>query len=164
MGPAFEGVRRREDGPMVVPKLPSVTNEPKTWNEQYFQTGHPKTSCFCLRLALGYTYTYIIQITDFTDDIAMKKVSATEASKAFGQLVDDVQSESVTIERNGRPVAVVYSYDEAQRIEAMREAHLDALIQEGINAADEGRIRPLTQNVKDEILTNARQRYEELSQ
>jgi prevent-host-death family protein len=94
----------------------------------------------------------------------MKKVSATEASKAFGQLVDDVQSESVTIERNGRPVAVVYSYDEAQRIEAMREAHLDALIQEGINAADEGRIRPLTQNVKDEILTNARQRYEELSQ
>ncbi|MCB1695561.1 MAG: type II toxin-antitoxin system Phd/YefM family antitoxin [Halioglobus sp.] len=94
----------------------------------------------------------------------MKKVSATEASKAFGQLVDDVQSESVTIERNGRPVAVVYSYDEAQRIEAMREAHLDVLIQEGINAADEGRIRPLTQNVKDEILTNARQRYEELSQ
>ena len=94
----------------------------------------------------------------------MKKVSATEASKAFGQLVDDVQSESVTIERNGRPVAVVYSYDEAQRLEAMRAAHLDALIQEGINAADEGRIRPLTQNVKDEILTNARQRYEELSQ
>ena len=74
------------------------------------------------------------------------------------------QSESVTIERNRRPVAVVYSYDEAQRIEAMREAHLDVLIQEGINAADEGRIRPLTQNVKDEILTNARQRYEELSQ
>ena len=94
----------------------------------------------------------------------MKKVTATEASKAFGQLVDDVQSESVTIERNGRPVAVVYSYEEAQRIEAMREAHLDALIQEGINAADEGRIRPLTQKVKDDILTSARQRYEELSQ
>ena len=37
----------------------------------------------------------------------MRKVSATEASKAFGQLVDDVQSESVTIERNGRPIAAV---------------------------------------------------------
>ena len=94
----------------------------------------------------------------------MKKVTATEASKAFGQLVDDVQSESVTIERNGRPVAVVYSYEEAQRIEAMREAHLDALIQEGIDAADDGRIRPLTQKVKDEILASARQRYEERSQ
>ena len=94
----------------------------------------------------------------------MKKVTATEASKAFGQLVDDVQSESVTIERNGRPVAVVYSYEEAQRIEAMREAHLDALIQEGINSADEGRIRPLTQNVKEEMLASARQRYEERSQ
>jgi prevent-host-death family protein len=94
----------------------------------------------------------------------MKKVTATEASKAFGQLVDDVQSESVTIERNGRPVAVVYSYEESQRIEAMREAHLDALIQEGINAADEGRIRPLTQKVRDEILASARQRYEERSQ
>ena len=94
----------------------------------------------------------------------MKKVTATEASKAFGQLVDDVQSESVTIERNGRPVAVVYSYEEAQRIEAMKEAHLDALIQEGINAADEGRIRPLTQNVKEEMLASARKRYEERSQ
>lgn len=94
----------------------------------------------------------------------MRKVTATEASKAFGQLVDDVQSESVTIERNGRPIAVVYSYEESLRIEAMREAHLDALIQEGIDAADEGRIRPLTQKVKDEILTSARQRYEERSQ
>ncbi len=94
----------------------------------------------------------------------MRKVTATEASKAFGQLVDDVQSGSVTIERNGRPVAVVYSYEESQRIEAMREANLDALIQEGINAADEGRIRPLTQKVRDEILASARQRYEERSQ
>jgi len=94
----------------------------------------------------------------------MRKVTATEASKAFGQLVDDVQSESVTIERNGRPVAVVYSYEESQRIEAMREAHLDTLIQEGITAADEGRIRPLTQKVKDDILASARQRYEEQSQ
>ena len=94
----------------------------------------------------------------------MKKITATEASKAFGQLVDDVQSESVTIERNGRPVAVIYSYEEAQRIEAIREAHLDALIREGINAADEGRIRPLTQKLKDEILASARQRYEERGQ
>ena len=94
----------------------------------------------------------------------MKKVSATEASKAFGQLVDDVQSGSVIIERNGRPVAVVYSYEESQRIEAMREAHLDVLIQEGINAAEEGRIRPLTQKVRDDILASARKRYEERSQ
>lgn len=94
----------------------------------------------------------------------MKKVSATEASKAFGQLVDDVQSGSVTIERNGRPVAVVYSYEESQRIEAMREAHLDAIIQDGINAAEEGGIRPLTQKVRDDILASARKRYEERSQ
>lgn len=94
----------------------------------------------------------------------MKKVTATEASKAFGQLVDDVQSESVAIERNGRPVAVMYSYEEAQRIEAMREAHLDALIQQGIEAADEGRIRPLTDEVKDDILARARRRHEEQSQ
>ena len=46
----------------------------------------------------------------------------------------------------------------------MREAHLDTLIQEGITAADEGRIRPLTQKVKDDILASARQRYEEQSQ
>ena len=70
----------------------------------------------------------------------------------------------MTIERNGRPVAVVYSYEESQRIEAMREAHLDVLIQEGISAAEEGRIRPLTQKARDDILASARKRYEEQSQ
>ena len=94
----------------------------------------------------------------------MKKITATEAAKGFGQLVDDVQTGPVTVEKNGRPVAVVYSYKEAQRVEAMKEAQFDAFIQEGIKAADEGRVRPVTRELMDELKSKGSQRYKESQQ
>lgn len=48
----------------------------------------------------------------------MKTVAAKEAKNRFGQLIDDAQRGPVTIEKNGRPFAVVQSYadfEEAQR-------------------------------------------------
>ena len=61
MGPALEGIKRRGNGPMVAPKLSSVTNEPKTWDEQYFRTGHPKTSCFYLQTCIKlHIYVYCL--------------------------------------------------------------------------------------------------------
>lgn len=41
----------------------------------------------------------------------MTKLSASEAKIHFGALIDKVQREPVTIERQGRPVAVVVSFD-----------------------------------------------------
>lgn len=41
----------------------------------------------------------------------MIKLPASEAKLHFGALIDKVQREPITIERRGRPVAVVLSYD-----------------------------------------------------
>lgn len=40
----------------------------------------------------------------------MTKLSASEAKTHFGALIDQAQKEPVTIEKQGRPVAVVLSY------------------------------------------------------
>lgn len=45
-------------------------------------------------------------------------ITATEAKRAFGQLLDTAQREPVTIEKNGRPFAVVlskYEFDTLQQ-------------------------------------------------
>ena len=44
----------------------------------------------------------------------MTTISATEAKLHFGALVDTAQKEPVTIEKQGRPVAVVISFEEYQ--------------------------------------------------
>lgn len=41
----------------------------------------------------------------------MAKLSASEAKLHFGALLDKAQREPVTIERQGRPVAVLVSFD-----------------------------------------------------
>jgi prevent-host-death family protein len=45
----------------------------------------------------------------------MITISASEAKSHFGNLLDKVQKEPVTIEKQGRPIAVVISYPEYQR-------------------------------------------------
>ena len=54
----------------------------------------------------------------------MKHVSAREAKNRFGQLIDDAQREPVTIEKYGRPFAVVQSYAD---FAATQQAKLEAL-------------------------------------
>jgi len=44
----------------------------------------------------------------------MTTISASEAKTHFGALMDKAQKEPVTIEKQGRPVAVVISFDEYQ--------------------------------------------------
>jgi len=44
----------------------------------------------------------------------MTTISASEAKTHFGVLMDKAQKEPVTIEKQGRPVAVVISYDHYQ--------------------------------------------------
>jgi prevent-host-death family protein len=54
----------------------------------------------------------------------MKRVSAREAKNRFGQLIDDAQRGPVTIEKNGRPFAVVQSFAD---FEATQQVKLEAL-------------------------------------
>ena len=47
-----------------------------------------------------------------------KTMNATEAANRFGQLLDLARSGAVTIEKQGRAVAVMVSVEEYQRMEA----------------------------------------------
>ena len=46
----------------------------------------------------------------------MRKISANEAKARFGQLLDTARREPVTIEKHGRPVAVVISVEDYQEL------------------------------------------------
>src|SRR5690606_31779803 len=46
----------------------------------------------------------------------MKAMSARESNNAFGLPIDTARKEPVTIEKHGRPVIVVMSFEEYQRL------------------------------------------------
>ena len=46
----------------------------------------------------------------------MKSMSAKEAKNGFGLLLDTARAEPVTIEKHGRPVVVVISTEEYERL------------------------------------------------
>ncbi|MEE8544196.1 MAG: type II toxin-antitoxin system Phd/YefM family antitoxin, partial [Alphaproteobacteria bacterium] len=69
----------------------------------------------------------------------MKTFAASEAKNEFGRLLDTAQREPVTIEKKGRPVAVVLSLEEYERLEALDDAWWAARADE---AAEEGFIGP----------------------
>lgn len=69
----------------------------------------------------------------------MKTFAASEAKNEFGRLLDTAQREPVTIEKKGRPVAVLLSLEEYQRLEALDDAWWVARAEE---AGEEGFIGP----------------------
>ncbi len=52
----------------------------------------------------------------------MKSMTATKAKYGFGRLLDAAQREPVTIEKNGRAVAVMLCMEEFERLEAVEDA------------------------------------------
>jgi antitoxin Phd len=70
-------------------------------------------------------------------DEVMKNVAAAEAKNHFGHLLDMAQRTPVTIEKKGRPVAVVMSIDEYQRLEQLEDR---AWANEALIAKSEGLI------------------------
>ena len=54
----------------------------------------------------------------------MRALSAKEAKNRFGELLLEAQKSPVMIEKNGKPVAVVYSYEEHHHIEEAKLAWL----------------------------------------
>ena len=53
----------------------------------------------------------------------MKTVSATDAKTRFGQYLEKVQSEPVQIQKKDRPVAVLISFEEYERLVALENAY-----------------------------------------
>jgi prevent-host-death family protein len=65
----------------------------------------------------------------------MKAVTAKDAKNRFGELMDTVQREPVSIEKHGRPVAVVLS---EVAYEKMKLEHLQAMLAVGEAQLDRG--------------------------
>ena len=62
----------------------------------------------------------------------IRHVAALEAKNRFGELLDNAQREPVTIEKHGRPVAVVMSAERFREYESLRLAQLRAEIASGL--------------------------------
>jgi len=57
----------------------------------------------------------------------MKSMSAKEAKNGFGFLLDTARAEPVTIEKHGRPVVVVISVEEYERLTARLDRKVPAV-------------------------------------
>ena len=65
----------------------------------------------------------MIRMVQDCENIAMKIVSATDAKTRLGQYLEKVHSEPVQIQKKDRPVAVLISYDEYERLLALENAY-----------------------------------------
>ncbi|TAN65681.1 MAG: type II toxin-antitoxin system Phd/YefM family antitoxin [Methylobacter sp.] len=70
----------------------------------------------------------------------MKTVASTEAKSNFGALLDSAQRGPVTIEKKGRPVAVIISYEDYQQHEILKLESLRNDLMAGIRQADKGKL------------------------
>lgn len=52
----------------------------------------------------------------------MKTISAKDAKYGFGKLIDTARAEPVTVEKHGRPVVVVISVEEYERLLAIENS------------------------------------------
>jgi len=83
----------------------------------------------------------------------MKAIAAKEAKNNFGEMMDAVQHEPVTIEKHGRPVAVVMSAREYKELKLER---LRAKLAIGEAQADRGEFSTKT---ADDIIKEGKERH-----
>ena len=91
----------------------------------------------------------------------MKTVAAKEAKNRFGRLIDDAQRGPVTIEKNGRPFAVVQSYEDFQIAQQFKMASIRDAINEARKEYAEGRGMPFDRAAIEDIVATGRQRLSE---
>ena len=70
----------------------------------------------------------------------MTHMAAKDAKNRFGQMLDAAQRGPVSIEKHGRPVAVVISQEEYERMQALKIASLHQELQTGLDDVLAGRL------------------------
>ncbi len=88
----------------------------------------------------------------------MSNISANEAKNRFGELLDNARREPVTIEKHGRPVAVVLSTEDYEELKQIKFEKLRTEVQIGLDQLDRGEanelneagLRKLFDNIKAE--------------
>lgn len=52
----------------------------------------------------------------------MKTLTATELRHKFGEVVEGLKAEPVLVEKSGRPVAVILSYEDYERLQEIEDS------------------------------------------
>ncbi len=69
-----------------------------------------------------------------------KGISASEAKTNFGQLLERVQREPLTISKKGRPVAVLMSIDEFETHQRLKLEQLRRAVRAGLRELNAGKV------------------------
>ena len=86
----------------------------------------------------------------------MRTMSAKDAKNHFGELLLEAQKAPVAIEKNGKPVAVVYSFEEHHHIEQAKLEWLRAAIAEADADIAAGRVYELNDELIAAIKSEGR--------
>ncbi len=81
----------------------------------------------------------------------MRTMSAKDAKNHFGELLLEAQKAPVTIEKNGRPVAVELSFEEHESVQQLKLDRLRAMIAEADAAVAAGDEAEWTDAMTSEI-------------
>lgn len=92
----------------------------------------------------------------------MRALSAKDAKNRFGELLLEAQKSPVMIEKNGKPVAVVYSYEDHHHIEEAKLAWLKAAIAEADADVAAGRVSEMTDELLAAIKADGRSLLDEV--
>ncbi|MDL4915121.1 MAG: type II toxin-antitoxin system Phd/YefM family antitoxin [Enterobacterales bacterium endosymbiont of Blomia tropicalis] len=70
----------------------------------------------------------------------MNNFTASEAKMQFGELLSQAMREPVSITKNGRPKAVMMSWEDYSQIEALKVQHLRATLARSVEQAERGEL------------------------
>ena len=91
----------------------------------------------------------------------MRTMSAKEAKNRFGELLMEAQKAPVTIERNGKPVAVLYSMGWHEAAEEAKLAWLKRAVAKAIEEADLGELVEFNEELIEELFSDAPSRFDD---
>lgn len=69
----------------------------------------------------------------------MRFMTANEAKMHFGRLLDEARREPVSVQKHGRPVAVVLSVEDYDDLERIKRERLTAEVRAGLDELDRGK-------------------------
>ena len=70
----------------------------------------------------------------------MENIAAKEAKTHFGDMLLRVQREPISINKNGKPVAVIMSNEEYEYLEKLKLERLRAKLQKGVDQIKKGEV------------------------
>ena len=85
----------------------------------------------------------------------MKAIAAREAKNRFGSLMDAARREPVTIEKHGRPVAVLMSVEEYR---ALKSDRLRSEVRAGLDQLDQGQATELDRAALEDLFEGVKSR------